>query len=153
MKKTLFRRKTKWGLFCIWNDLESARIFFIFSSSFSFFGKELENKRKLKSPFFFSSFFFLFVSFLPFFRLFLSSFRSPFLLWRGNGSGEGVGIFPLLFLHSFLFWEKNERINWKKSKEVFPLFLLNFLSFFLLKALLIFSFFFFLGRRNWEWRG
>ena len=133
--------------------LPSLPSFFPFLFFFKGNGNRKRKWEKNESRFFFSSFFFLFVSFLPFFRLFLSSFRSPFLLWRGNGSGEGVGIFPLLFLHSFLFWEKNERINWKKSKEVFPLFLLNFLSFFLLKALLIFSFFFFLGRRNWEWRG
>ena len=49
---------------------------------------------------------------------------------------------PFFFssLFSSFLGEKNGRINWKKSKEVLPLFLLNFLYFFLLFSLLIFSF-------------
>ena len=44
------------------------------------------------------------------------------------------------------FLEKRERSNWKKSKEVLPIFRSFFLDFFFLKTLLFFSFSFFFGR-------
>ena len=80
------------------------------------------------------------------FQTFSFFFSFPFPALEGKWEWEGVGIFPLLFLNSFLFWEKNERINWKKSKEIRLLFLLNFRSFFFLFSLLIFSFW----ERNWK---
>ena len=108
-------------------------------------GTETENERKLLFLLFFLSFCF----FSSVFQTFSFFFSFPFPALEGKWEWEGVGIFPLLFLNSFLFWEKNERSNWKKSKEILPLFLLFFLYFFFLKALLIFSF----GRENEEeWR-
>ena len=82
----------------------------------------------------------LFLLFFLYFCFFSFFFSFPFPALEGKWEWEGAGIFPLPFLNSFLFGEKNERINWKKSKEVLPLFRPKFLSFFLLKALLIFSF-------------
>ena len=90
--------------------------------------------------FFFLLFFLSFCFFPSVFQTFSFFFSFPFPALEGKWEWEGVGIFPLLFLNSFLFWEKNERINWKKSKEVLPLFLLNFLYFFFLLILLLFSF-------------
>ena len=101
---------------------------------------------RMREPFFFFSFLFLFVSFLPFFRLFLSSFRSPFLLWRGDWNGRAEEFFLFFFSFYFLFLGKQRGSNWKNSKEVLPIFLLNFLYFFFLFSLLIFSFW----ERKWE---
>ena len=92
-----------------------------------------------REAFFFSSFSFLFVSFLPFFLIFFL-FRSR--KWGRNGVRMDSDLFPF----EFLFMEKRERINWKNLKEILSIFLLNFLSFFFLKTLLFFSFFFFFGR-------
>ena len=50
------------------------------------FSREMETRE----IFFFSSFSFIFVSFL-------SSFRSPFLLWRGNGGGREQEFFLFPF--------------------------------------------------------
>ena len=76
----------------------------------------------------------------PFFLFLFFFFSFPFPALEGKWEWEGAGIFPLLFLNSFLFGEKNERINWKKSKEVLSIFLLNFLYFFFLFSLLLFLF-------------
>ena len=62
--------------------------FSIFSVSFSFFGKELENERKMKSPSFyphFNFFLFLFFRFMISFALF-----SLFFLIRKKGMREGM---------------------------------------------------------------
>ena len=101
-----------------------------------------ENDRILLFLLFFLSFCFFSSVFYPF--SFFFSF--PFPALEGKWEWEGVGIFPLLFLNSFLFWEKNERINWKKSKEVLLLFPFKFLYFFLLLILLPFSFW----ERKWR---
>ena len=73
--------------------------------------------------------FILFFHSFCFFSFFSVLFSFIFPALEGKWELEGVRIFPLPFLNSFLFWEKNERINWKKSKEVLPLFLLFFLLF------------------------
>ena len=101
---------------------------------------------KNEKPFFFSSFFFLFVSFLPFFLLFLSFFF--FGKWEWGGWRKiRERFFLLLFPFEFLFMEKRERINWKKLKEVLSIFRSFFLSFFFPLILLPFSFW------EGEWRG
>ena len=95
---------------------------------------------KTEKPFFFSSFFFLFVSFLPFFL--------SFFLFRSRKWGrKGVRMDSDLFPFKFLFMEKRERINWKNLKEILSIFLLKFLSSFLFFSLLLFSFW------EGEWRG
>ena len=99
---------------------------------------------KNEKPFFLSSFFFLFVSFLPFFRLFLSSFLSFFFLESRKWEWREEEFFLFFFSFYFLFLEKQRGINWKKSKEILSIFLVNFLPFFFLKTLLPFSF----GERN-----
>ena len=93
--------------------------------------------------------FFLFVSFLPFFRLFLSSFLYFFLVWeRGwRGKWRSKISLSLSFLPSF-FGKKNGA-QLEKMKGVLSLFLLFSLDFFVLTTLLFFSF---LGKEleNWE---
>ena len=100
----------------------------------------------MRENFFFSSFFFLFVSFLPFLRGFSLFFRYLFLLWRGDWNGREEEFF--LFFSSFysLFLGKQRGSNWKNLKEIRLLFLLNFRSFFFLLILLPFSFW----ERNWK---
>ena len=139
-------------------------IFFSFFFHFSFVLKRREERKWVEKRFcslFFSSLNFLiqndrillfllvFLSFCFFssvFQTFSFFFSFPFPALEGKWEWEGVGIFPLLFLNSFLFWEKNERINWKKSKGIRLLFLLKFLYFFFLLILLFFSFW----ERKWE---
>ena len=101
-----------------------------------------EDERALLFILFFLSFCF----FSSVFQTFSFFFSFPFPALEGKWEWEGVGIFPLLFLNSFLFWEKNERINWKKSKEILPLFRSFFLYFFFLLILLLFSFW----ERKWK---
>ena len=96
----------------------------------------------MRENFFFSSFFFLFVSFLPFFLLFLSFFFFGSRKWGRNGVRMDSDLFPF----EFLFMEKNQGINWKKSKEVLLLFPFKFLYFFFLLILLPFSFW----ERKWR---
>ena len=112
--------------------------FSIFSLSFSFFGKELENERKMKIPRFS---FFLFLS-----SLFSYDFLSFFLFRSGKREWREEEFFLFFFSFYFLFLGKQRGINWKKLKEFLSIFLINFLSFFFLKTLLFFSFFFFFGR-------
>ena len=59
----------------------------------------------------------------------------------------GVRVYSIFFPLFFFLREKNGRINWKNSKEILSIFLINFLSFFFLKTLLPFSFW------EGEWRG
>ena len=99
----------------------------------------MEQELRMREVFFFSSFFFLFVSFLPFFLIFFL-FRSR--KWGRNGVRMDADLFPL----EFLFMEKNQGINWKNSKEVLLLFPFKFLYFFFLLILLPFSFW----ERNWK---
>ena len=121
--------------------------FSIFSLSFSFFGNEWGQEMETREVFFFSSLSFLFVSFLSFcpFSFFFSLF---FLVWERGTEGEmGVRVYLIFFPLFFFLREKNGRINWKNSKEILLLFLLNFLSFFFPLILLPFSFW------EGEWRG
>ena len=100
----------------------------------------------MREVFFFSSFFFLFVSFLPFLRGFSLFFRYLFLLWRGDWNGREEEFFLFFFSFYFLFLGKQRGSNWKNLKEIRLLFLLNFRSFFFLFSLLIFSFW----ERKWR---
>ena len=137
------------GLF-LFHDLASACfLLFLFPFSFRSGGRKKDHfplfsssflfgigDRKNRSPFLFLLFFLFFCFFSPSFHSFFFFFS---LFWKGVGK-ENERNFPLLFLVLFLFMEKRERRNWKKSKEILPLFRSFFLYFFFLFSLLIFSF-------------
>ena len=101
---------------------------------------------RMREPFFFFSFSFLFVSFLPFFLWFSLFFRYLFLLWRGDWNGREEDFFLFFFSFYFLFLGKQRGINWKNLKEISLLFPFKFLYFFFLLILLPFSFW----ERNWK---
>ena len=88
------------------------------------------------------SFFFLFVSFLPFFLWFSLFFRSIFFF----GSGKRRMKFPLSLPSFLLFGGEKWEEQLEKRKEVLSIFRSFFLDFFFLKTLLFFSFSFFFGR-------
>ena len=93
-----------------------------------------------------SSFRFPFILTLISFCFFSLFFCSLFFLGSRKWEWRAEEFFLFFFSFYFLFLGKQRGINWKKSKEILPLFLLNFLYFFFLKTLLFFSFSFFLGR-------
>ena len=123
--------------------------FSIFSVSFSFFGKELENERKLKSPSFYPHFYFFLLLFFRFSDFFFLLFSLFSCLGNGNEGEMGVRVYSIFFPLFFFLREKNGRINWKNSKEIRLLFLLNFLSSFRFFSLLFFSFW----ERKWRGKG
>ena len=127
------------------------RIFFFPISKFLSFCRRRNGKKKGS----FSSFFLLFSFWerrqkeqIPFpfsplfpFLLFLFSFFSLFFSILEQEMGEKrKRIFSSFLLFKFLICEKKQGSNWKKSKEILPLFRSFFLYFFFLFSLLIFSF-------------
>ena len=123
--------------------------FSIFSVSFSFFGNEWEQELRMRENWKVLLFIPTFISFCFFssvfspFSLFFSLF---FRVWEWGWEWREEEFFLFFFSFYFLFLGKQRGINWKKSKEILSIFLINFLSFFFLKTLLPFSFW----ERNWK---